>query len=136
MGGRVLIIDDSSTIRFITRVYLSGLGVEVREASHGRDGLAAIDAGGIDLVIADLTMPEMDGLEFVRQLRARPDPRQSQIPVILMTMEQAPGLREKLLAAGANRFLTKPVTNEVLRAAVLAYLPQAGGTNPEGGAKS
>jgi two-component system chemotaxis response regulator CheY len=131
----VLIIDDSPTIRYITRVYLSGLGVEVREATNGRDGLAAIDAGGVDLVIADMTMPEMNGLQFLQQLRARPDPRQSRLPVILMTMEQTPGLREQLLAAGANEFLTKPVSNEVLRATVRALLARGavpGSAPPEG----
>lgn len=120
----VLIVDDSATIRHIIRVYLSGLaGVEVREASDGAEGLAAVDAGGIDLVIADLRMPGVDGLEFLRRLRARLDSKHCRIPVILLTMETAPGLREQLLAAGANEFLTKPISNAVLRATVQALLP-------------
>ena len=123
----VLIIDDSPTIRFITKVYLTGMGVEIREASSGRVGLAAIEAGGIDLVVSDLTMADIDGLEFVRQLRAHRDPRHNRIPVIILTMESGPGLRERLLAAGASEHLTKPVSNTALRAVVLSLLPPSPG---------
>ena len=123
MSPTVLILDDSPTIRFITKVYLTGLGVEIREASDGREALAAIEAGGIDLVVSDLTMPGMDGLQFVRQLRTRLDPRHNRIPVIMLTMESGPGLRERLLAAGVNEYLVKPVTNTQLRAVVLGLLP-------------
>ena len=127
MSPTVLILDDSPTIRFITKVYLTGPGVEIREASNGRDALTAIEAGGIDLVVSDLTMPGMDGLQFVRQLRTIRDPRHNRIPVIILTMESGLGLRERLIAAGANEYLVKPVTNTQLRAVVLGLLPPVAG---------
>jgi len=135
MAATVLILDDSPTIRFITKVYLTGLGVEIKEASDGREGLAMIEAGGIDLVVSDLTMPGIDGLEFVRRLRASQDPRHNRIPVIILTMECAPGLRERLIAAGANEYLTKPVSNTALRARVLSLLPPAPDPGPAAGGK-
>lgn len=135
MSPTVLILDDSPTIRFITKVYLTGLGVEIREASNGREALTAIEAGGIDLVVSDLTMPGMDGLQFVRQLRTSRDPRHNRIPVIILTMESGLGLRERLIAAGVSEYLTKPVTNTQLRAVVLGLLPPGALPGPAEGAR-
>ena len=116
----VLIIDDSPTIRYLLKVYLAGLAVTVLEASDGAAGLRQVREGGVSLVIADLRMPGVDGFEFIRQLRA--DATHGRLPVILLTMEAEPGLKEEALALGANAFLTKPVPLAVLRETVQQLL--------------
>lgn len=117
----VLIVDDSPTFRYLLRVYLSGLQIQMAEATDGEAGLAQIDAGEIALVIADLRMAGMDGFEFLRQLRARPT--HARLPVILLTSETTPGLREEALRLGASEFLTKPVPLARLRECVQRWLP-------------
>lgn len=90
------------------------------EANDGEAGLRQVREGGVSLVIADLRMPGMDGFEFIRQLRA--DATHGRLPVILLTMEAKPGLKEEALALGANAFLTKPVPLAVLRETVQQLL--------------
>ncbi len=122
----VLIIDDSPTIRYLVSVYLSGMKIRLVEAGTGRDGLSLAQGGGLSLVIADLRMPGMDGLEFIRQLRQ--GPVHASLPVILLTSESGPEAREQALEAGASEFLTKPVTLARLRECVLAWiLPEQSG---------
>ena len=116
----VLIIDDSPTFRYLLRVYLSGLPIQIAEASDGEAGLAQVNAGEIALVIADLRMAGMDGFEFLRQLRSHS--RRAKLPVILLTSETTPGLREEAQRLGASEFLTKPVVLARLRECVQRLL--------------
>ena len=118
MPQTILIIDDSPTIRNIIKVYLMGSQFEFMEAEGGEKGLELVRKGSVELVIADINMPGMDGLTFVRQLRADARPELRGIPVILLTGEKAEALRIQGLKAGANEFIRKPVSSAGLIEAV------------------
>lgn len=126
MAQTVLLVDDSATIRYIIKVYLMGLGVELLEAGDGEKGLAVLHASHVDLVIADVRMPGIDGITFVKMLRADPEPRLRAIPVVLLTMQQGAAERQEGMDAGANAYLTKPVTSGLLKETVQRLLPAAG----------
>jgi len=125
---KILLIDDSPSIRTIIKLFLINRPVEFVEARDGVEGLQEAARGPLDLVIADFNMPVMDGLTFVKQLRAHDQERLRKLPVILLTANKEPGIREQAEAAGAV-FAQKPVSREVLTAAVgrLLQLPEAAG---------
>jgi CheY-like chemotaxis protein len=111
MAGRILIADDSATIRRLIRGILEYRGYQTVEAATGGEALQALDreAGALQLAILDLMMPERDGLEVLADLRAKEAKRGAAVrplPVIILTAEEDEA--EHALAAGANRFLLKP----------------------------
>ena len=120
MPRKVLIVDDSPTIRGFARIFLKALQVEVAEAEEGLQALESVRAGPPDLVIVDINMPGMDGLAFTRELRA--DPKIAAIPVVLLTGDRSEQIREKGREAGASDFLEKPIKGAELQAVVKRYL--------------
>ncbi|MFZ5441107.1 MAG: response regulator [Myxococcota bacterium] len=111
----ILVVDDSQTVREFVKIYLMDLGYEFVEADTGARALQLARLMAFDLVIADVKMPEMDGFTMVRQLRADPDVKSKQVPVILLTGEKGAMMRVQSLNAGANAFLPKPIETEKLR---------------------
>jgi two-component system chemotaxis response regulator CheY len=113
--SKALIVDDSKTIRMILGKILRELGYEVCEAGNGKDALKALEAEktGVDLVLADWNMPEMNGLELVKHLRQ--DPKRSSLKVIMVTTETELDHMVSALEAGANEYVMKPFTKEILR---------------------
>jgi two-component system, chemotaxis family, chemotaxis protein CheY len=110
---RVLVIDDSRTVRIILRQALSESGLDVVEAANGREGLEQLHAHeDVELVLVDWNMPEMDGLEFVRAVRSQRayDP----VRIMMVTTETEQEQVVRALEAGANEYLMKPFTKEVL----------------------
>lgn len=110
---RVLVIDDSSAIRKILTRMLEGMGYSVIEAVDGKDALTKLeDAGQVDLCLVDWNMPEMNGLEFVEAVRAQSgyDP----VRLMMVTTETEIEQMNKALTAGANEYLMKPFTKDVL----------------------
>src|SRR5690348_13072976 len=87
MEKTILVMDDSSTIREVLKVYLASERYEVVEAENADRGLNLVRLLPVDLVIADIKMPGMDGLVFVRRLRQEKNPRVRGLPVILLTGE-------------------------------------------------
>jgi two-component system chemotaxis response regulator CheY len=113
---KFLIVDDSSTMRKIVSLALSGAGHEFAEAENGRQGLELASPGGYGCVILDINMPEMNGIEF---LEARSKlPSISAIPVIVLTTQDEAELRDKALSLGAKAFLVKPFKKEELIATI------------------
>jgi len=102
---RVLVVDDSAIVREAERQMLQGRGYEVELAVDGADGLTAVVRGGYDLVVSDIDMPRMTGLEFVRAVRA--DPRFVSLPVVIVSYKDRPEDKARGLDAGANYYLTK-----------------------------
>jgi CheY-like chemotaxis protein len=105
-AGVVLVVDDTSDTRDMYSLYLTGRGFKVPTA---RDGLSGIEAAGThrpDVIVMDLSMPGLDGIETTRRLKA--DPRTSQIPVLILTAYPFDAVHGGALEAGADEFLTKP----------------------------
>jgi two-component system chemotaxis response regulator CheY len=110
---RVLVIDDSRTVRAIIGKTLRELGMEVVEAAHGREGLDRLRAHpDVGLVLVDWNMPEMNGLEFIRAVRA--DRANDPVRILMVTTETEQEQVMRALEAGANEYLMKPFTRDIL----------------------
>jgi two-component system chemotaxis response regulator CheY len=111
---KVLVVDDSKSIRSIEKKILQGFGFEVFEASQGEEALQQLnDTADIGLVLVDRNMPVMDGLEFVKSVRANPD-RQS-LCLVMVTSETDMGMISEVLAAGADEYVMKPFNATILQ---------------------
>jgi two-component system chemotaxis response regulator CheY len=122
---RALVIDDSRAMRRIVTSILQGLGYEVRDAGHGREGLDVLDEGWIpDLACVDWNMPVMDGLQFVSAVRSNPAWRS--VTIMMVTSESEHTQIVKALAAGAHEYVIKPFTADAIRdkLALLGLLPE------------
>ena len=110
---QVLVIDDSRTMRLILGRMLRDIGLDVTEASNGRDALAQLDAGLSPLVIlVDWNMPEMTGIEFVEAVRQ--PPYESTAKLVMVTTEtEVPQVR-RALASGADEYVMKPFTSDAI----------------------
>ena len=111
---KALVVDDSKVVRMILSRTLKELGYEVREACNGREALTVLDAekAAVSLVLADWNMPEMNGLDLLKQLRR--NPALSSTVVVMVTTETEIDQMSAALEAGANEYVMKPFTKEVL----------------------
>lgn len=112
MPAKVLIVDDSNTVREEVLIALSGLGVEVQEAGDGFEALQVIQSESFDCVICDVNMPRMGGIELVAEIKA--DPEFAALPFLMLTTE---GAKEAILEAkkaGACAWMVKPFENDML----------------------
>src|SRR5271163_4973560 len=113
----ILVVDDESQITRVLRTSLSSHGYDIRVANDGETALEIMKDWTPDLVITDLAMPNMDGLELCRRLRAK-----SQIPIIVLSVRGEERTKVKALDAGADDYVTKPFGIEELLARVRANL--------------
>lgn len=118
--ARILIVEDDATTRAYLASIVRKLEHEVLEASDGQAALKQLLAGGCDLLVLDLIMPELSGLEVLRVLRA--DPARASLPVVVVTAMDRDGDRDWALKQGATEYLVKPITEESLRAAIERHL--------------
>lgn len=121
----VLIVDDSSVMRKIVERSLRQAGInlaQVREAGNGVEALAALQAGKVDLILCDINMPVMDGLEFIKQLAAVENGKGT--PVIMITTEGSEAHVVQALSAGARGYIRKPFTPDQVKEHVLAVLTE------------
>ncbi len=109
-----MVVDDSRAIRMILNSVLEKLGWEVCEASNGREALSVLEGqnGSVSLVLIDWNMPEMNGLELVRHVRA--DPRYDDVKLMMVTTETQVEQMITALEAGANEYLMKPFNKEMI----------------------
>jgi CheY-like chemotaxis protein len=112
----ILIADDSPVTQRLIGLTLRRVGHEIRVADDGRTALAHLVEEKIDLLIADLDMPELDGIELLRLLRA--DASLRVLPVLMLTASGEADHGERAVAAGANVYLTKPASSGELLDAV------------------
>jgi two-component system chemotaxis response regulator CheY len=125
MSERVLIIDDSATVREQVKSTLGEAGYEVLEAVDGEDGLARIREGALSLVVCDVNMPNMNGIELLEKLRA--EGRYGGLPILMLTTEGQPELIARAKALGARGWMVKPVQSEQLALAVKKLIKAAAG---------
>lgn len=122
---RILIIDDNAGFRELLRIMLSNEGYAVVEAEDAVEGGKAMLAGQLDLVICDIDMPYMDGLELLSALRS--DPATASLKVILVSGRKDNETLIKAEQFGALDFLVKPVTRERLLESIVSCLNRANG---------
>lgn len=112
---KIMTVDDSSSMRQMVAFTLERAGYEVIQAVDGKEALSKL-TGGIDLFLADLNMPNMDGIELTKRLRAIPDYRF--VPIVLLTSESHAERKQEGKAAGATGWIVKPFEPDKLVAVV------------------
>jgi two-component system, chemotaxis family, chemotaxis protein CheY len=112
--AKALVVDDSRAVRMILARTLKELGYEVREAANGQEALEIIEAekSDVKLVLADWNMPEINGLELLKRLRQNPE--LSSLVIVMVTTETELDQMTAALEAGANEYVMKPFTKEIL----------------------
>jgi two-component system, chemotaxis family, chemotaxis protein CheY len=122
---RALVVDDSKAVRGLLKRELSHLGFEVFEAGNGQEGMDQLsELGPVDVALVDWTMPVMDGLSFLKEVRSNPD--YERVLVVMVTSESDPAQIFQALMAGADEYATKPITAAAL-AEKLGLVGLAGG---------
>ena len=122
MVERVLVVDDDETIRRTLRINLRARGYEVEVVGSGRDALSTLEDAPPDLVILDLGLPDLDGVEVLRVLR-----RTSRVPVVVLSARHQSDDKVEALDEGADDYVTKPFGMDELMARVRSALRRGGG---------
>jgi len=120
MGHRVLVVDDDARLQELLATYLSQNGFEVTSAADGRKGLAALQSDTFDIVLLDVMMPGLDGIEVCRRIRAT-----SRIPIVMLTAKGDETDRVVGLELGADDYVAKPFSPRELLARLRALLRRA-----------
>lgn len=121
--GRVLVVEDSSTVASVVKYFLELEGFDVLQAENGLLGLEMALQEPPDVIVADVNMPSMGGVEMVKALRS--DARTSQVRIIMLTSESSVKTVKDALAAGADGYLLKPFEPRTLAARVKALRAQS-----------
>lgn len=120
---KILIVDDSATIRKMVRASLRALPAEFVEAANGLEAIEQVALGPVSLIILDLNMPDMHGVDVLKFVRRHQGGRD--VPVIVLTTRGDDESRDTALSAGATQYLTKPFAPQVLLSAARDLLPAA-----------
>lgn len=125
MSPRVLVVDDDPTILRTLRINLRARSYEVEPVTKGRDALAAFAAEAPDLVVLDLGLPDLDGVEVLRRIR-----RTSRVPVVVLSARHESDDKVEALDEGADDYVTKPFGMDELMARIRAALRRGGESLP------
>ena len=121
MRRTILAVDDALTMRKLVSFTLRTAGFDVIEAADGVEGIAVVQSRQVDLIISDVNMPRMDGIEFTRQARLLPGGRS--VPIVILTTESDAEKKNRARAAGATGWIVKPFQQEQLLDVVARLLP-------------
>jgi two-component system, chemotaxis family, chemotaxis protein CheY len=102
----IMVVDDSASLRQVVAIALKGAGYDVVEGSDGKDALTKLDGRKIHLIVSDVNMPNMDGISFVKAVKANPNYKFT--PVVMLTTENQEGKMMEGKAAGAKAWIVKP----------------------------
>ena len=116
MAKKILLVDDSASVRTVAGIALRGAGYEVLEASNGQEGLSKLNGDKIHLIISDVNMPVMDGITFLKEVKRHPNYRFT--PVIMLTTEAGEDKKQEGRAAGAKAWIVKPFQPQLMLDAV------------------
>jgi DNA-binding response OmpR family regulator len=119
--SKILVVDDEPEVRKLMEHFLTDRGYQVRLAANGREGLAAINSFAPDVVLLDMHMPEMDGLETLKELAVRAPG----LPVIMVTVNEDVQTTSQLLQLGAADYVPKPFNLDYLEQAINIQLSAA-----------
>ncbi len=114
--AKILAVDDSASMRQMVAFTLKNAGHEVIEAADGREALEIARKTPVNLVLSDVNMPNMDGIQLIRELRALPNYRFT--PILMLTTESAASRKQEGKAAGATGWIVKPFNPDQLLATV------------------
>ncbi len=112
MSKRIMVVDDSASMRQMIKFTLSNAGYDVVEAVDGLEALTKLNSHTVNLIIADINMPNMDGIQLIRKVRAHEGHKFT--PIIVLTTESQKSLKEEGKAAGATGWIVKPFTQKQL----------------------
>lgn len=121
MGKTIMTADDSPSMRQMITFTLRGAGFDVVEAIDGQDALTKLTGAPVNMLITDLNMPNIDGIELIRQVRALP--QYKYVPIIMLTTEAQDEKKQAGKAAGASGWIVKPFRAEQLVAVAKKFLP-------------
>ncbi|MCB1766785.1 MAG: PAS domain S-box protein [Candidatus Competibacteraceae bacterium] len=120
-GSRLLLVEDNLTNQLVAQDLLKKMGLSVTIANNGREAVEQASVQRFDVILMDLQMPEMDGLEATKRLRALPEGQT--VPIIAMTAAVMSADREASLSVGMNDFITKPIDVNKLTSILLRWIP-------------
>lgn len=123
MAQRILTVDDSPTMRRMIEMTIKTGGYDVVEAADGQAALELLKGCSVDLIISDINMPNLNGIELTRALRA--NPKFAKTPIILLTTESDPEKKAEGKSAGATGWIVKPFKQDQLLAVLAKVLPVA-----------
>lgn len=121
MGKKVLIAEDSSVIQNLTRKILEQQDFDIESAKNGKEVIHKIQNDDFDIVLMDINMPIIDGMECSRQIRTMDDQKKSHIPIVAITGNARNYTMDEFKAAGINEYLQKPLDFDKLVTLVLKY---------------
>ena len=120
---KILVVEDSSTMRLFIRMFLRSISdVRITEATDGLDGLEKLGKESFDLVITDVNMPRLDGLQLIERIRGSLGLK---MPIIILTTRGEKENVEKGISLGANNYVTKPIVGPTLTNLVMDYIQVA-----------
>lgn len=128
MSHSILVIDDNELNRKLAEKILTLSGYEVRAAGEGEQGIEMARARRPDLILLDMRLPDIDGLEVLRRLRGLPE--MIGVPIIAMTANAMPGEAERFVAAGCDGYVQKPISIQAFRNEVRRHLTIPAGEYP------
>ncbi len=119
---KIMVVDDCKTTRKLLGHYLKSRGYQVVFAENGLDALEKLGTDSVNMIMTDMNMPYMDGMELIKTLRS--DSTWSEIPILMVTTENDGIEKETALELGANGYIVKPVSGEVIAHNIKLILKQ------------
>lgn len=126
---KILVVDDDKTTRKLLSLYLKGKGYEVVTAENGLDAMEKIGVENINLILTDMNMPYMDGIELTKNLKS--DPTLSSIPIVMVTTEADEDEKKRAFEVGVDDYLVKPANAEQISESIKRILKKMFSTGGE-----
>ena len=123
MGNKVLYIEDNPDNMTLVQRVLESRGYQLLQARNGLTGVEMAEKEGVDLILVDINLPDIDGYDVIRRLRASQNADLEKLPIIAITANALKGDAEKALAAGCNIYMSKPINLHELWARVESFIP-------------